>query len=142
MIVALGLQRVINAMAMKQMERPDTRRWQRLPVAVPVFARGTDEKGRSFTEFTTMLNLGGGGGLLVFRRSAPRAARMVVEFPSPALPGLMLPSNCTQTLKSRVVHVTPSGPYDLLGVEFIHPLLMPQSGKPSKGQRPRGKPRA
>jgi hypothetical protein len=118
-------------------DTPQTRRWQRLAVAVPVFARGVDEKGKEFVEFTTLLNLGGGGGLLAYRRSAPRSPRMLLEIPSPPMPGLPLPANCVQKLKSRVVHVMHSGPYDFLGVEFTRPLLKPMSPQAKSDHRPR-----
>jgi hypothetical protein len=110
----------------------ESRRWPRLPVAIPVFVRGADKTGKPFLEFTSMINIGAGGGLLVVHQSFPRSSRMVVEIPSPPIADLPLSSPFVQRLNSKVVHVSRSGDYDLLGVEFTRPLAKPATRKVGK----------
>jgi PilZ domain len=110
----------------------ESRRWPRLPVAIPVFVRGADKTGKPFLEFTSLLNIGAGGALLVVHQSFPRSSRMVVEIPSPPLADLPLSSPFVQRLNSKVVHVSRSGHYDLLGVKFSRPLAKPATKKAAK----------
>ena len=53
--------------------KPETerRKWTRLPLAIPVFVRSRDEKGKEFLEFATALNISAGGALVAVRRSSP-----------------------------------------------------------------------
>lgn len=105
------------------MEPAKERRWERLPVPIPVFARGLDEQGREFLEFTAALNISAGGALLAIRRYAPRRSRIVLEIPMPPLPGLSVALHAGRKIPARVVHITHSDRYDLLGMKFTHPLL-------------------
>src|SRR6202162_6752833 len=67
--------------------KPETerRRWTRLPLAIPVFVRSRDEKGKEFLEFATALNVSAGGALVAVRRSLPKAAQVLLEIPSAPL---------------------------------------------------------
>jgi len=42
----------------------ERRSWPRLPLAIPVFVRSRDEKGKEFLEFATALNVSAGGALI------------------------------------------------------------------------------
>jgi len=99
------------------------RRWQRLPLAVPVFARGVDERGNEFLEFTTALNISAGGALLASRRYLPRSSRVSLEIPSAPLPGLAVQLHFVRSLRARVVRVTHSDRFHLWGLQFSRPLL-------------------
>jgi len=46
----------------------ERRGWDRLPISIPFFIRGTKSNGEAFLEFATALNLSAGGLLLASRR--------------------------------------------------------------------------
>jgi PilZ domain len=94
----------------------------RIPLAVPVFARGTDEKGKEFLEFTTTLNVSSSGVLLAMRRFMPPSARIVLEIPSAPLPRLINPPTFVRTVAAQVVRVTASEPSYLVALRFNQPL--------------------
>ena len=105
--------------------KPETerRKWPRLPLAVPVFVRSRDEKGKEFLEFATALNISAVGALIAVRRALPRSAQVLLEIPSAPLstmPGL---PKASRTLRARAVRVTGADGYHLVGVKFAHPLL-------------------
>jgi len=52
-----------------------------LPLAIPVFVRSRDEKGKEFLEFATALNVSAGGALVAVRRSLPPTAQVLLEIP-------------------------------------------------------------
>ena len=54
-------------------------------LAIPVFVRSRDDKGKEFLEFATALNIGGGGALIALRRALPQSARVLLEIPSAPL---------------------------------------------------------
>ena len=109
-----------------------SRRWQRLPVVIPVFVRGADRSGKPFLEFTSRPNIGAGGALLAVPQARPRSSPLVVGVTPPPLPNLPLPSPFVQRLNSKVVHVSHSGDYDLLGVQFSRPLAKAGTKKSGK----------
>ncbi|HUY12871.1 MAG TPA: PilZ domain-containing protein [Terriglobia bacterium] len=94
----------------------------RIPLAVPVFARGTDDKGKEFLEFTTTLNVSSSGVLLPMRRFMPIASKIVLEIPSAPLPKLTKPPTFVRTVGAEVVRVTASEPSYLLALKFSHPI--------------------
>ncbi len=103
----------------------ERRRWQRLPVPVPMFIRGVDEQGKGFLEFSTAINISAGGALLVTRRYLPSASKISVEIPPPALPKqISAQTSKTRNLKARVISVTVSDRYHLCGLAFSRPLTL------------------
>src|ERR1700732_2861773 len=69
--------------------RPESqrRRWPRLPIAIPVFVRSRDEKGKEVLEFATALNISAGGGRVGGRRPlslSPHGFFVVSHAPVPA----------------------------------------------------------
>src|SRR5579864_669259 len=68
----------------KRLER-DRRKWTRLPLAIPVFVRSRDEKGKEILEFATALNVSAGGALVAVRRSLPLSTQVLLEIPSAPL---------------------------------------------------------
>lgn len=105
--------------------KPETerRKWIRLPLAIPVFVRSRDEKGKEFLEFATALNVSAGGALVAVRRSLPLSARVSLEIPSAPLAATTALPKASRTLRARTVRVTHAEGYHLVGLKFSHPLL-------------------
>jgi hypothetical protein len=57
------------------------RRWPRLAITIPVFLRGSDERGEEFVEFGSILNISAGGLLFASRKVIPQRSRIVLEIP-------------------------------------------------------------
>lgn len=104
---------------------PETerRRWPRLPLAIPVFVRSRDERGKEFLEFATALNVSAGGALVAVRRSLPLSARISLEIPSAPFAAATVLPKAARTLRARTVRVTHMEGYHLVGLKFSHPLL-------------------
>jgi hypothetical protein len=111
---------MINRQKPSQDER---RKWVRLPLAIPVFVRTSDENGKDLLEFATALNISAGGALVAVRRALPLSALVLLEIPSaPLMPTTALPK-AARNLRARAVWETHANGYQLLGVKFAHPLL-------------------
>src|SRR5579863_1168409 len=83
---------------------------QRLPLGVPIFARGVDEKGKEFLEFTTTLNISATGALLAMRRYLAPDTSITLEIPAAPLPRLANRPRMVRTLQAQVVRVVRSEP--------------------------------
>ena len=88
--------------------KPETerRRWTRLPLAIPVFVRSRDEKGKEFLEFATALNISAGGALVAVRRSLPLSAQVSLEIPSAPLATAAGLPKASRTVRTRSVRIT------------------------------------
>jgi PilZ domain len=106
-------------MPAKETER---RKFQRLPLSIPVFVRGLDEAGKEFLEFATALNISAGGVLLATRRSIPKSSSLALEIPVAPLPADSLSSQSVRSLKARLVRVTHGEKYHLLGLRFTRAI--------------------
>lgn len=104
-------------------QNEDRRRWDRLPVAVPVFVRGSDQDGKEFLEFATALNLSAGGALVVMRRYFPASRDLSLEFPAAPIAEEKLLSGSSRTLTAQLVRVVNSERCDLWGLQFARPLI-------------------
>ncbi len=100
----------------------ERRRWLRLPLGIPVFVRGKDERGKEFLEFTSALNISAGGALLAVRRSMKRSSRVTVEIPSAPLPQLEVPPQVVRSLRAEVVRVMHSDHCHMWALRFTPPL--------------------
>lgn len=100
----------------------ERRRSQRLSFGIPIFARGVDETGKEFLEFTTTLNISAGGTLLVMRRTAALDSKVLLEIPAAPLPRVATTPELVRTLEARVVRVTSSQPSYLWALRFNQPL--------------------
>jgi len=114
----------------------ERRKWPRLPLAIPVFVRSKDEKGKDFLEFATALNVSAGGALVAVRRSLPRTAQVLLEIPSAPLAVTNNLPRAARTLRARTVRVQNADGYLLLGLKFSRPLL---NGSAKSGSARRGK---
>lgn len=109
----------------------ERRRWSRLPLAIPVFVRSRDSKGKEFLEFATALNVSAGGMLLAMRRILPAIAQLRLEIP--CAPIAALTPNASRSLSAKTLRTTPAGGYYLLGLKFARPLSV--SAKPRVQRR-------
>lgn len=102
----------------------ERRKWARLPLAIPVFVRSRDGKGKEFLEFATALNVSAGGMLVAIRRILPAIAQIRLEIPSAPVAALALLPRASRTLRARALRTTPADGYYLLGLKFARPLLV------------------
>ena len=100
----------------------ERRRSQRLPLAIPVFARGVDDQGKEFLEFTTTLNISASGALLAMRRLLPPRSEVLLEIPAAPLPRIAMAPQFVRSLQAHVVRVTFSDPSYLWALKFNQPL--------------------
>ena len=105
----------------------DQRRWQRIPLAIPVFIRGVDGDGREFLEFATALNISAGGALVAMRRQLPRCSRLSVEIPVAPVPVIM--PKTVRRLRARLVRVNMHEGYQLWGLKFAATLERERKAK-------------
>lgn len=119
----------------KRASRSDKRQWQRIPLAIPVFIRGTDIEGRDFLEFATALNISAGGALVATRRQLPRCTRLSLEIPVAPVPrAISLPKSIRQ-LRAKLVRVTMGDSYQLWGLKFANILHPERKAKVAKAKR-------
>lgn len=111
----------------------ERRRWARLPLAIPVFVRSRDGKGKEFLEFATALNVSAGGMLVAIRRILPAIAQIRLEIPSAPVAALASLPRASRTLRAKALRTTPADGYYLLGLKFARPLLV--SGNPHSRRR-------
>lgn len=113
----------------------ETRKWPRLPLAIPIFVRSRDEDGKELLEFATALNISAGGALVAVRRSLALSAQVLLEIPSaPLVSGNSFPKAC-RILRARTLRVTYVDGYHLLGLKFSQPLVNGKSAKPTSRRK-------
>lgn len=118
---------------------PSERRgWERLPISIPFFVRGSKATGEDFLEFATALNLSAGGLLLATRRYLDPGTRVSLEVPVALVNKAQLPRSVS-LLHATVLRCTPDRQYFLLGLQFEEPLLSGASGDSEHGQESAGK---
>jgi hypothetical protein len=105
----------------------ERRKWTRLPLAIPVFVRGRDGKGKEFLEFATALNVSAGGMLVAIRRVLPAIAQIRLEIPSAPVASLAMLPKAARALRAKALRTTPAHGYYLLGLKFARPLLLPSN---------------
>jgi c-di-GMP-binding flagellar brake protein YcgR len=105
----------------------ERRKWTRLPLAIPVFVRSRDDKGKEFLEFATALNVGAGGMLVAVKRSLASSAQVSLEIPSAPLATLAGLPRASRNIRARVLRMNHAEGYRLLGLKFSRPLLTPPS---------------
>jgi len=110
----------------------ERRKWARLPLAIPVFVRSRDGKGKEFLEFATALNVSAGGMLVAIRRVLPAIAQLRLEIPGAPVAALALLPRASRSLRAKALRTTPAEGYYLLGLKFARPLLL--AGNPSVRQ--------
>ncbi len=106
-----------------QKSASERRRWERLPLAIPVFVRGLDSHGKQFIEFATALDISVGGALLAIQRHLPKGSKIMLELPSTPGPLVKTPRNAKQSVSAKLVRVTNGEQCQLFGLKFQRPLL-------------------
>jgi hypothetical protein len=106
----------------------ERRKWGRLPLAIPVFVRSRDAKGREFLEFATALNVSAGGMLVAIRRILPSVAQLRLEIPSAPVGTQASLPKAARSLRAKTLRTTPADGYYLLGMKFSRPLAL--AGRP------------
>lgn len=101
----------------------DRRRWERLPLAIPVFARGLDEHGKEFVEFTNAFNVNAGGALLATHRYLAPASQVSLEVASAPVPQQTLLPHVVRLLQAKVIRGAQSNGFHLSSLRFARPLL-------------------
>ena len=116
----------------------ERRGWDRLPISIPFFVRGTKAGGEEFLEFATALNLSAGGLLLATRRYLDPGTQISLEIPVALVNKAQLPRSVS-ILNATVLRCTPDRQYFLLGLQFHEPLLNHPTGLEASKNRPSGK---
>ena len=105
----------------------ERRKWTRLPLAIPVFVRTRDSKGKEFLEFATALNVGAGGMLVAVRHALPATSQIQLEIPRAPMAALALLPRASRNLRAKALRTTAAEGYYLLGLKFSRPLLLPRT---------------
>jgi PilZ domain-containing protein len=105
----------------------ERRKWARLPLAIPVFVRSRDEKGKELLEFATALNVSAGGMLVAVRRAMAPSSQILLEIPSAPLAALQSLPKASRNLRAKAMRAVHADGYHLLGLKFDHPLLTARS---------------
>ena len=111
----------------------ERRKWARLPLAIPVFVRSRDAKGKEFLEFATALNVSAGGMLIAIRRVLPPIAQLRLEIPSAPITAMAPLPQAARTLHAKTLRTSSAEGYYLLGIKFSRPLA--PTSRPRARQR-------
>ena len=111
----------------------ERRKWARLPLAIPVFVRSRDAKGKEFLEFATALNVSAGGMLIAIRRVLPPIAQLRLEIPSAPITAMAPLPQAARTLHAKTLRTSSAEGYYLLGIKFSRPLT--PTSRPRARQR-------
>jgi hypothetical protein len=111
----------------------ERRKWARLPLAIPVFVRSRDAKGKEFLEFATALNVSAGGMLIAIRRVLPPIAQLRLEIPSAPISAMAPLPQAARTLQAKTLRTSSAEGYYLLGIKFSRPLTL--TSRPRAKQR-------
>lgn len=101
----------------------EERRWPRIPLAIPVFIRGTNGQGKEFLELCTLLNESAGGALLAIRKPLKRRSRLTLEIPLAPAPTTGAFAQGKRLLKARVIRTTLIEGWTYCGLQFSRPLM-------------------
>lgn len=111
---------------MKAPKSEERRKWERLPLAIPVFVRGLDPNGRQFVDFATALDISVGGALLAIHRFLPKGSKIMLEIPSAPLTASPKSTSRTnrQRFYAKTVRVSDGEQCKLIGLRFSAPLKL------------------
>jgi PilZ domain len=106
----------------RQTHNREKRKWNRLPLALPVFLRSVDSDGKESLEFATGLNVSAGGILVATRRAFPLAMQALLEIP---VAPFTLPAKAPKTtrkLQAKIVRIVHGDDFHLIGMRFHRAL--------------------
>ena len=126
---------------MKTRKGAERRKFERLPLAVPVFVRGIDPNGRQFVDFATALDISVGGALVAIHRFLPKGSKILLEIPSAPVASSTpsVPRSTRQHFYAKAVRVTDGEQCKLMGLRFNKPMMLNVPPKESKASRGREK---
>ena len=101
----------------------ERRRWDRLPICVPMFVRWTDKQKRKIVEFASALNIGAGGVLLAMYRRAPIGTNLSIQIPSATNANEVPLSGSVSYLIAEVLRVEDRDKAHLVAARFAVPLV-------------------
>src|SRR5205823_11397349 len=130
---------IVGANLNRRKPETERRKWPRLALAIPVFVRSRDEKGKEFLEFATALNVSAGGALVAVRRLLPLAAQVLLEIPSAPVAATTALPKASRTLRARALRINHAEGYYLVAMKFSHPLVnqaLPRSASRRKVDSP------
>ena len=110
----------------------ERRKFSRLPLAIPVFVRSRDRKGKEFLEFATCLNVSAGGMLVAIRRLLPAISQIRLEIPSAPVAAMAPLPNAARSLRAKTLRTIPADGYYLLGLQFARPLSLNRTPVPKQ----------
>lgn len=99
----------------------DTRRWQRLPLGIPIVIKGVSEQRKAITEFGTTTNISAGGVLLAMRMLLPLGRRILLQIPA-GFPEQRPRVRTQRRFSARVVRVVRQDHWYLCAAAFSSPL--------------------
>lgn len=115
----------------RQKTEAEGREWARLPLAIPVFVRSRDDKGKEFLEFATALNVSASGVLVAVRRPLRLSSQVSLEIPSAPLAATTPLPKASRILRARAVRVTHAEGYHLVGLKFLQPIARHADSRPT-----------
>lgn len=99
----------------------DKRRWQRLPLGIPIVIKGATEHKEPLTEFGTTTNIGAGGVLLATRTPLPVGRRILLQIPA-GFPEQRPRVRTQRRFRARVLRVVRQDHWYLCAAAFSSPL--------------------
>jgi hypothetical protein len=100
----------------------ERREWDRLPITIPFFMRGSKSTGEEFLDFAAALNVSAGGVLLATKRYLEPSTQTLLEVPIASATKAQLPHSIS-LLNATVLRCTLERKYFLLGLQFAKPLI-------------------
>jgi hypothetical protein len=107
--------------------RNERRRWDRIPLQVPLFVSGKDSEGKEFSDLTVARDIGGGGLVFATHRAIALRTKVAVQIPSTPWQKMLSRTRSSRILKGRIIRVLPTESINYYAVEFTHPLTMARS---------------
>jgi hypothetical protein len=102
----------------------DRRRWQRLPLTIPLFVQPSDHRSGEQLEFAAAVNISAGGALLQTKSYFPLDSIITLRIPaSPSAAG----DRREQVIEATVIRFQARGKGFELAVQFAEPLIVTAS---------------
>lgn len=101
----------------------DRRKWERIPLPIPLFVRGKDLNGEEFLDLTVAQNIGAGGLVFASNRLLSRSARLTLHIPSVPWLRKLSSARHADPLKGHVIRVTDARDVKLYAFQFNRPLI-------------------
>src|SRR4051812_26115672 len=100
----------------------EQRAWDRVPMCVPLFVRGVDERGKAFMDLATAVNVSIGGALVAVRRHAAIEAKITLELPVSPIAEFQELTGAVRLMSGEIIRVDSSSRFHLWAVRFDQPL--------------------